>query len=410
MADPAKLELLTRAGGELGFQVHEVESGQAHVAFKPKRVPQSDWEITPQPRSPDGSRNFILRGFVRDRYLLLSPGEKFLWEQFDGDHSLTEIGRAFYFQFGAFDYALIREFLATLYHAGLLEKAEVSSGFQRALAETKGRWWSRAVAAYLQVSAKLSLKVSHADRYCTAIYRRGGFVLFHPLVFWTVLAITVLAVMAVFTLAPQAREISMRLAQRPLLTALAIVALLPVVSILHVLVHALACKSYGRKVREMGFFLLEGILPTFYADVTDIFMSSRRARVVVDLAGPLVEVALGSLAFIAAYLAPSGLGQSLLFGAGILLWEGAVINLYPFSFLELDGYNILADLLAMPMLRRQALGLVRLLPKRLRARKTLHRSEWIQIGYIVLCFVSVLIYIIAHLDVIGIDIPAPKFL
>ncbi len=87
-----------------------------------------------------------------------------------------------------------------------------------------------------------------------------------------------------------------------------------------------------------------------------------------------------------------------------------MINLYPFSFLELDGYNILADLLAMPMLRRQALGLVRLLPKRLRARKTLHRSEWIQIGYIVLCFVSVLIYIIAHLDVIGIDIPAPKFL
>jgi putative peptide zinc metalloprotease protein len=160
----------------------------------------------------------------------------------------------------------------------------------------------------------------------------------------------------------------------------------------------------------MGFFLLEGILPTFYADVTDIFMSSRRARVVVDLAGPLVEVALGSLAFIAAYLAPTGLGQSLLFGAGILLWEGAVINLYPFSFLELDGYNILADLLAMPMLRRQALGLVRLLPKRLRARKTLHRSEWIQIGYIVLCFVSVLTYIIAHLDVIGIDIPAPKFL
>ncbi len=298
MADPAKLELLTRAGGELGFQVHEVESGQAHVAFKPKRVPQSDWEITPQPRSPDGSRNFILRGFVRDRYLLLSPGEKFLWEQFDGDHSLTEIGRAFYFQFGAFDYALIREFLATLYHAGLLEKAEVSSGFQRALAETKGRWWSRAVAAYLQVSAKFSLKVSHADRYCTAIYRRGGFVLFHPLVFWTVLTITVLAVMAVFTLAPQAREISMRLAQRPLLTALTIVALLPVVSILHVLVHALACKSYGRKVREMGFFLLEGILPTFYADVTDIFMSSRRARVVVDLAGPLVEVALGSLALL----------------------------------------------------------------------------------------------------------------
>lgn len=410
MPDPAKLELLTRTGGELGFQVYAIESSQAHVLFKPKRLAETEWEITPQPRSPDGSRNFTLRSFARDRYLLLSPKEKFLWEHFDGDHSLTEIGRAFHFQFGSFDYAVIREFLAKLYHAGLLEEIAVSSGFQRTFADRKGRWWTRAVAAYLKLATGLSLRVTAADRYCTGIYRRGGFVLFHPIVFWSVVVITGLAVLAVIALAPQARGISMRLVDWPILTALSIVALLPVVSILHVLVHALACKSYGRKVREMGFFLLQGILPTFYADVTDIFMSSRRARVIVDLAGPMVEVALGGVAFIGAYMAPPGLEQSLLFGAGILLWEGAVINLYPFSFLELDGYNILADLLAMPMLRRQALALAPNLPERLRAGKTLHRSEWIQIAYVVLCATSVLAYLIAHLDVIGIDIRAWKML
>jgi putative peptide zinc metalloprotease protein len=409
MADPAKLELLTRTGGELGFQLHEVESSQAHVLFKPKRLPASEWEITPQPRSPDGSRNFTLRGFTRDRYLLLSPREKFLWDLFDGDHSLTEIGRAFHFQFGSFDYALIREFLAKLYHAGLLEEIEVSSGFQRAFRDRKGHWWKRVIAYYLEIGAKFSLRLTRADRYCTAIYRRGGFVLFHPVAFWLVVMLTAVALGAVFNLAPQAREISMRLTQWPVLTAVLIVALLPVVSMLHVLVHALACKSYGRRVREMGFFLLQGILPTFYADVTDIFMSSRRARVIVDLAGPLVEVALGSLAFVGAYAAPPGLGQSLLFGAGILLWEGAVINLYPFTFLELDGYNILADLLAMPTLRRQALALGGNLPVRLRAGKALHRSEWIQLGYLALCFISVIAYVIAHLDVIGIDVRAWRF-
>jgi putative peptide zinc metalloprotease protein len=409
MPDPAKLELLTRTPGELGFQIHEVESSQAHVLFKPKRLPQTEWEITPQPRSPDGSRNFTLRSFGRDRYLLLSPREKFLWEHFDGDHSLSEIARAFHFEFGSFDYALIREFLAQLYHAGLLEAGEVSSGFHRSFSESKGQWWARAVAAFLKSSARLSLKVTDADRYCAVLYRRGGFVLFYPIVFWSIVIVTALAVVAVFTLAPQAREISMRLADRPVLTVVLIVVFLPVVSMLHVLVHALACKSYGRKARELGFFLLEGILPTFYADVTDIFMSSRRARVIVDLAGPMVEVALGSLAFVGAYLTPAGLEQSILFGAGILLWEGAVINLYPFSFLELDGYNILADLLAMPTLRRQALGLVRNLPERVRAGKTLHRSEWIQLGYIALSFISVLAYVIAHLDLIGIDVRAWRF-
>ena len=124
----------------------------------------------------------------------------------------------------------------------------------------------------------------------------------------------------------------------------------------------------------MGFFLLQGIVLTFYADVTDIFMSSRRARVIVDLAGPMVEVVLGSLAFICAYWSTPGSG-SLCFWRGILLWESAVINLYPFSFLELDGYNILADLLAMPTLRRQALALYPTLPRRFRTGEMLRRSE-----------------------------------
>jgi putative peptide zinc metalloprotease protein len=404
MPDPAKLELLTRAPGELGFQVHEVESGQAHLFFKPKRLPQSEWELTAQPRSPDGSRNYSLRSFRRDRYLLLSPKEHFLWEQLDGGHSLSDIARAFHFEFGAFDYAVIRQFLAKLYHAGLLEEIESAADFHRSHPDKQGRWWARAAAPLLRLRSRLSFKLVHADRYCTLLYGRGGFLLFNRAAFWASVILTGSALFAVIRLAPQARDISLRLADRPLLVTAILISLLPVVSILHVLVHALACKSFGRKVREMGFFLLQGILPTFYADVTDIFMSSRRARVIVDLAGPMVEVALGSLAFVGAYWAPPGLGQSLLFGAGILLWEGAVINLYPFSFLELDGYNILADLLAMPTLRGQALALFPALPRRFRSGEMLRRSEWIQLGYLGLCFVSVLIYVVMHLDVVGIEI------
>jgi len=409
MPDPAKLELLTRTPGESGFQVHEVESSQAHLLFKPKRLPESEWELTAQPRGPDGSRNYTLRSFRRDRYLLLSPKENFLWELFDGSHSLTEIGKAFYFQFGAFDYAVIRQFLAKLYHAGLLEEIAGASDFQRSRPDKQGRRWARAGSSLLRLPSRLSFKLVHADRYCALLFNRCGFLLFHPIAFWASMILTAVALFVVTRLAPQAREISLRLAAWPLLVTTIIIALLPIVSMLHVLVHALACKSYGRKVREMGFFLLQGIVPTFYADVTDIFMSSRRARVIVDLAGPMVEVVLGSLAFICAYWSTPGLGQSLFFGAGILLWEGAVINLYPFSFLELDGYNILADLLAMPTLRRQALALYPTLPRRFRTGEMLQRSEWILLGYLGLCLVSVLVYLLMHLDVIGIEIRDWRF-
>jgi putative peptide zinc metalloprotease protein len=191
------------------------------------------------------------------------------------------------------------------------------------------------------------------------------------------------------------------LSAKPLLSTGIIVISLLIASVLHVLVHAIACKAHGRRVRELGFFLLQGVLPTFYADVTDIFMASRRARLMVDLAGPMVEVVFGSIAMLGAYLSDPGIGQALLFGTGVFLWESALINLYPFSFLEFDGYNILADLLAMPMLRKQALALIPNLPRRLRHIRTITRVELIQIGYLALCLVSVLLYIVLHLDAIS---------
>jgi hypothetical protein len=106
----------------------------------------------------------------------------------------------------------------------------------------------------------------------------------------------------------------------------------------------------------------------------------------------------GQRGFFAAYQANPGVGQALLFGVGVLLWEGALINLYPFNFLEMDGYNIVADLLAMPTLRQQALALAPQLHRRVFQPRTLTKAEWIQIAYLLLCAVSVLIYLIAHLD------------
>ena len=75
MAEPAKLQLLTRKPGEAGFQIHEIESSQAYVGYRPQRVPKETWEITAQPQSPDGKRNFILKNLQRDRYLLIDSQE-----------------------------------------------------------------------------------------------------------------------------------------------------------------------------------------------------------------------------------------------------------------------------------------------------------------------------------------------
>jgi len=120
MAEPPKLELLTRTAGAPGFHIHELHSGQSHRQFRPRRLPDDAWQVTPQPPSPDGTRTYILKNLRQDRFLLLSSREYFLWQLFDGTHSLEEIARTFHFEFGAFDYNLIRQLLAKLYQGGLL--------------------------------------------------------------------------------------------------------------------------------------------------------------------------------------------------------------------------------------------------------------------------------------------------
>jgi hypothetical protein len=82
-------------------------------------------------------------------------------------------------------------------------------------------------------------------------------------------------------------------------------------------------------------------VPTFYVDVTDIFMTGRRARVVTAVAGALVHLVLGSLWFIVALLSPLGsFTQAFAAASGIIQWQAFVIALYPFCFIEMDGYHV----------------------------------------------------------------------
>jgi len=404
MAEPAKLELLTRNPGAPGFHIHELQSSQAHRQFRPQRLPNETWEITRQPSSPDGTRTYILKNLQRDRYLLLSAREHFLWEFFDGSHSLEEIARAFHFEFGAFDYTMIRQLLVKMYQAGLLiEPAQLA--LQQNRAARKDNIWALGLSSIAKYWRRLRFTVTNPDLFCATAYRYGGFTLFHPITLALSLALAIIATIAAISLSGQAKQFTQMLSATPWRSTFIMLGSLLTVSMLHVLVHALACKAYNRRVREIGFFLLQGVLPTFYADVTDIFMSTRRARVIVDFAGPMVEVVLGSAAFLAAHQSAPGVGQAILFGIGVLLWESALINLYPFNFLEMDGYNIVADLLGMPTLRQQALALAPSLPRRLLKMRSIQRGDWIQIGYLFLCFVSVLVYVIAHLDALRALLP-----
>jgi putative peptide zinc metalloprotease protein len=111
-------------------------------------------------------------------------------------------------------------------------------------------------------------------------------------------------------------------------------------------------------VREFGFTFLHGFVPSFYVDVTDIFMASRRARIVTALSGTLVHLVLGALWFLVAVTSPPGFLQAFAATSGLIQVQAFFIALYPCCFIEMDGYHIMVDLLGLPTLRHDAIAYV----------------------------------------------------
>jgi putative peptide zinc metalloprotease protein len=129
------------------------------------------------------------------------------------------------------------------------------------------------------------------------------------------------------------------------LSILLLYAVASVLMTLHELGHAIACRKFKGRVREMGFLLLY-FIPCFYTDVSDIYlMKSRSQRMAVILAGPLTELTLWSVFTIAYVCHPRGGALSTFFFLAMLA-SGAKSLLMNFNpFIKMDGYYLLEELL-----------------------------------------------------------------
>jgi putative peptide zinc metalloprotease protein len=385
----AKLELLVRkpdADGE-GFEVREVGSALAFVRLRPQRVESESYELAEVPSRVSGQPSFILKNRLTERYLLLSEPERFLWEQMDGHTSLQDLATAYVLRYGEFDFEIIPALIRKLQRAQLLVLAPASR-LRKALARNRGRHLAKALESALMILERVNVSSRAVDGFFRGLYRWGGFFFFTPLgvVLCAVLAVGGLA--AGVRLWHDAEAVAAGLGKNPLMAILAVKVLFLLTVAAHQLLHGLALVHYGRRVREFGFTFLHGFVPTFYVDITDVFMTSRRARVVTAVSGALVHLVLGALWFIVAVQSSPGFVQAFAAASGMIQWQAFVIALYPFCFIEMDGYHVLVDVLGVPTLKSDATGYVAALARG-RAPAPATREEWLWIGYVVLSVVSI---------------------
>ncbi|WOH18066.1 daptide biosynthesis intramembrane metalloprotease [Paenarthrobacter sp. GOM3] len=164
-------------------------------------------------------------------------------------------------------------------------------------------------------------------------------------------------------------------------------------TLLHELGHGMALSYFGGTPRRIGIMLFY-LSPAFFCDVTDGWrLSSRKQRVLVALAGPLVHVALGSTALTLQTLLPESSVKDAAVLYGLICYAVAVLNLFP--FIKLDGYVALMSAVDIPHLRKKSLNaLGEIVSARVLGSKTTFRSEGLLPWFGLACFISGIVFML----------------
>jgi putative peptide zinc metalloprotease protein len=398
----ARLELVVRRdAGDENFEVRQIGSGVAFIQSRPQRLPNGSFELAGVASRVDGQRSFILKNTGTDRFLLLSEAEKFLWEQMDGHTSLQQIATAYVLRYGEFDFDIIPNLIRKLQRAQLLTMTPTSR-LRQALARHRRTPVAKMAETALFALERINISSLNVQPMFNRIYRWGGFVLFTPFAALACAVLAVAGLMAGVYLWPDAERVVSGFGGHAVMAVLSVKLLFLLTVGAHQLVHGLALVHYGRRVREFGFTFLHGFVPTFYVDVTDIFMGSRRARVVTAVSGALVHLVLGSAWLLIALWAPMGsFLQAFAAASGVIQLQAFVVALYPFCFIEMDGYHVLVDLLGIPTLKQDAMAYARAvirgrLPRRFTRQEALFATYVIVSTISVAAFIAFNVWMIVH--------------
>ncbi|GAB4210050.1 MAG: cyclic nucleotide-binding domain-containing protein [Roseiflexaceae bacterium] len=301
----------------------------------------------------EGDQTFTVIRSPRGNYLRLTPAQRELWHQMDGQRTVAQLGVAAFLQFKQL--LPVGDLVTTLRQEGFLIDAPVGlyAGLAQRLEERTAEGWGRRL---LRALTGHSWRFASIDGFYGGLYRYGARLLFTPLflVLWALVALAGFGAFVLLLL--NAGQLRVASAEGLGWDVAGLWAALLLSFFLHESAHALTVKHYRRTLYSGGVMLYFGV-PAFFVDTTDIWRSPRRARILVSAAGPMSDLFVGGLAALAALLAPEAWYASVAYKLALTCYIATLFNSNP--LLELDGYFILVDWLRLPDLRRRALAFVR---------------------------------------------------
>lgn len=301
-------------------------------------------------RSPGPAASSQRGEHAEPAYVRLAPEEAALAKSMDGTKTVAQLVGEFAKATGRLAPDQVQRVIADLAGGRMLEELPLDA-FARVRALRRGPWPVRVGKAMVRSMAGKRMVVARPDRVVGWAYRFGGRLLFTR-VGAALMVATAVAGFGVFLRTFTSGTQSAFLAGDSFLTGAVLLLGLNVLGLLfHEAGHALGTKHADRHVGAVGFLLFFGI-PSAFVDTTDMWMASRKHRLIASGAGPGFALAFAGAAQVAGLLYPPF--AFIAFKLAFAWYLNTLFNLNP--LMTLDGYYMFMDWLEVPGLRAKGMA------------------------------------------------------
>lgn len=302
----------------------------------------------------EGKTFHVVKDPVCLRYYRFNRQEFFVFQLFDGRHTMEEVQEAFEEEFKPMrlEPQDLEGFARQLVTAGLVQNEQ--PGAARHLFERRAKQRRTRRLATVTNILYLKIPVFDPDRLLAWMYRY----LWWVFTTWFFAASVGLMLAAVFHVALHFNTFQAKLpAYQEFFTWNSVLYMwisLGVVKVIHEFGHGLSCKAFGGECHEMG-VLLMCLSPALYANVTDAWtLADKWKRIIISFAGIYVELVIASVATFVWWYTPAYPTANNIALSIMVLCSVSTVMFNANPLMRFDGYYILADWLEVPNLREKA--------------------------------------------------------
>lgn len=343
---------------------------------------------THQRTAADGQSVIILKNPGNGSYFKLADEGYYIWNNLDGKHTLQDITLGLAEEYNLFAPDIVAGLISKLNRDNFIKCVDIEASINK----SSQPLWIRLI-LHIQTIMSLHYAIKRPDNWITKTYNKYIWVLFTSVGKILTSLFIIFGFIGLYLTTDQ----SLSFFHQHKMGLLMVIMIYPfnaIGLILHELAHAYAVKAAGREVHHMGIsWSFSG--PIAFTDTSDMWLSSRRARIAVNFAGVYADAFFCSICVALIFIIHQPYIQAFLWMYAIYAYVEAFRELSPLQ--ELDGYYILMDWVEKNHLRQRAVTwLVNKFPTCVR-HPSLFKENRAELYYWVACFVYLVLVCIITL-------------